>query len=315
MGPAATGSSISEAGVQYQEQDVVNDDRLQSPDRVASPASTTPNLPSNLPGNGWDSETTGKHLSSRRDTQPQRNRITSNTGIQTIPDKDVDWLGDLGAEDSMSAIDISRIWAEQRSGPKPSQEPDRSREPGSEPDEPLTGNFLDEAEDPSVDRDEVSKDLSTVEPAEAIANLNEFGREEEQGRDFDPDISGRAPALPFSPVGSFSPSQVAEPSITNPVSSPPRFSSPPPREAISDDPHSSVKPYPFNLQTHKLASTSVHPNTDASVSQVDAQHRPISLSQPNPATPETYTLKRATDGSNLGTKCVRGSSTVDQCQK
>ncbi|CAE6437776.1 unnamed protein product [Rhizoctonia solani] len=275
-------SPISEVGVQYQEQDIIDTDEPQSPGHVPLRASSSANATLNLAVDRPDSEAASKHLSSQRDSQPQRKRKTSNMGIQTIPDKDVDWLGDIGADDSMSAVEISRVWAEQRSGPKSSDEPDRYREPLSEPEEPLTGNFLDEVEDLLEDKGRMPQDLSNTEPLEATEDPNELNRQD-QGQEFEEDIRVHAPlSRSPSPVRSLPSGQIVKPSAIIPASSPLHFPSSPPRETTNDDPQSSIRPYPFNLQGDRLAGTTDRLNTDTNAPQVDTQRHPLSLSQPNP---------------------------------
>ncbi|QRW24218.1 hypothetical protein RhiXN_10542 [Rhizoctonia solani] len=245
VGSLAPTPPISEAGVQYQEQDVLEHNRSLSPRYIHSHASPRAN----------------QSLARTPDSQLRRKRKTSNMGIQTIPDKDVDWLGDINADNSISAVEISRIWAEQRSGPKASEESNRFREPTSEPDEPLTGNFLDEVEGQLADEDEAAGDLSYAKPSKAIEDPNELNRQD-PAQALNQDIPNRMPT-------SRSPSPIA-------------------CETIGSHPQSFTRPYPFDLKGRKLAGAT--DRTDAP--QVDSQPRPVSLSQPNPFVSETRARSR-----------------------
>ncbi|KAF8750810.1 hypothetical protein RHS01_09174 [Rhizoctonia solani] len=268
VGSLAPTPPISEAGVQYQEQDVLEHNRSLSPRYIHSHASPRANVTPNLSASQPIPQATSNHLPAHLDSQLRRKRKTSNMGIQTIPDKDVDWLGDINADNSISAVEISRIWAEQRSGPKASEESNRFREPTSEPDEPLTGNFLDEVEGQLADEDEAAGDLSYAKPSKAIEDPNELNRQD-PAQALNQDIPNRMPTSRSpSPIGSLSSGQLIRPSDVTPES---YYTIPP-----------CLQP------GRKLAGAT--DRTDAP--QVDSQPRPVSLSQPNPFVSETRARSR-----------------------
>ncbi|KAG8731907.1 hypothetical protein FRC11_001652 [Ceratobasidium sp. 423] len=292
--PPAPASPTSDAGTQYQVQDILDDDRPASPGRVPSPRPDSNVTASEKRRMDHYDPHVANGQSSIRSTSPsRRKRRTSEIGIQTIPDKEVDWLGDLDPDGSMSAVEISRVWAERRSGSKAADAGPDWPEP--EPEEPLTGNFLDEFEGRSVNSGgKAPEDLDDTGDREAAGVSEEHDKSDEQGvegqADDQEDVPGHAPASSRDPspvANSIPPGQSSKPSTNAanrlpPASTPLRFPTSPPYESIPNGPQSPVRPYSFNLQEWKPASGLDRSRKDATSVQVVTQPRPFSSSQPNP---------------------------------
>ncbi|CAE6473276.1 unnamed protein product [Rhizoctonia solani] len=290
--PAPT-SPTSDVGTQHREQD----DGRASPSHVSSPRPNTDVVASQKrPIDHSGPQATAKHPPVRPTSPSQRKRRTSEMGIQTIPDKEIDWLGDLDLDDSISAVEISRVWAERRSGPKGVEDEPRDWQPGPEPDEPLSGNFLDEFEGRSTNNKEGAPESldgngHLEETTEVLEDRDQSGEQDVAGQTIDQeDIPSHAPASSRAsspPVDSAPLGQSSKPS-TDVFGYPPRASTPlrfpssPPHESISKGPRSSVRPYPFNLQERKSTNASDRPEKDKNATRADTQPRPFSFSQPNP---------------------------------
>ncbi|CUA74829.1 Titin [Rhizoctonia solani] len=263
INPPAPASPTSDVGTQYREQDAFDEDH--------APASHMP-----LPRPNTDVAASQK----RPIDHPGPRRRTSEMGIQTVPDNEVDWLDDLDADDSKSAVEISRVWAERRSGPKAGGKLDDGQtEP--EPDEPLTGNFLDEFEGRSTNEERPeSLDGRLGATATVLGGRDQSDERGVVGQDVDQDAPGHAPASspPAEPASHRQPPAdvVRYPHLP---SSPLRFPSSPPHESAFNGPRPSVRPYSFNLQERSAGDRSKNGNN---ATQTDIQPRPFSSSQPNP---------------------------------
>ncbi|CAE6501129.1 unnamed protein product [Rhizoctonia solani] len=289
--PPAPVSPTSDAGTQYREQDIL-DDNQPGLGHILSPRPNNAIVSQKRPADHSSPHATNAQSSFLPTSPSRRKRRTSEIGIQTISDKEVDWLGDLDLDDSVSAVEISRVWADRRSGSKAADAGPGSPEP--EPEEPLTGNFLDEFEGRSVNNEEeVPGDLGDTGDrvmAEVPEEHDKSDEQDDEGRAVDQEgVPGRVPASSraSSPLANPTSSQGSKPSANivsqpPPVSSPLRFPTSPPYESIPDIPQSSVQPYPFNLQERKPLGASGRSQKDTNGAQVDVQPRPFSSSQPNP---------------------------------
>ncbi|CAE6505076.1 unnamed protein product [Rhizoctonia solani] len=294
----ALASPTSDVGTQYQEQNIPSDDRPVPQSHRPSPGPSSGVIVSQKrPAGNPSAQAAGKHSLALPTSPSRRKRRTSEIGIQTIPDKEVDWLGDLDIEDSMSAIEISRVWAEKRSGANAEQELSRElhQQPESEPDEPLAGNFLDEFEGRSPNNGVAAENLDSHGHSEQTGEFQEQssqpGEQDVEAQDVDPeDILGHAPASSRASSPAALPAPISQsgrlesgttryrPSATSPL----RFPSFPPRESISIHPPASVQPYPFGIQGRKPAGATEPSQKDKNVAQADVEPRPFSFSQPNP---------------------------------
>ncbi|CAE6463515.1 unnamed protein product [Rhizoctonia solani] len=304
--PPAPMSPTSDVGTQHQEQHTFDEGRA-SPNHVSSLRPNTDVAASQKrPVDHSGPQSTAKHPSVRPTSPSRRKRRTSEMGIQTVPDREVDWLGDLDQDDSRSAIEISRVWAERRSGTKGGEGEPHDWQPEPEPDEPLTGNFLDEFEGRSTNNGEGAPESLDGNGHQKDTDEVLDGREQSSERDVasqavdQEDVSGHAPhssrasSLPAHSalVGQSGKSSTGAVSYPHSASSPLRFPSSPPHENISNHPQSSIRPYSFNLQERKLVGTSGRPGNDKNDTQVDTQPRPFASSQPNPFVTEPRARSR-----------------------
>ncbi|QRV96558.1 hypothetical protein RhiJN_24576 [Ceratobasidium sp. AG-Ba] len=79
----------------------------------------------------------------------RQKRRRSSVGIQTVPEREVDWLDGVDINESMSAIDVSRVWA--RGGSPTRSQAGKICAGGVDPedeDEPMGASFLEEFEGP-----------------------------------------------------------------------------------------------------------------------------------------------------------------------
>ncbi|KAG8724576.1 hypothetical protein FRC12_024294, partial [Ceratobasidium sp. 428] len=79
---------------------------------------------------------------------PRQKRRRSSTGVQTVPEGEVDWLEGVEIDASMSAIDVSRVWASSspaRGEVEVAETAEDEGQPG-EGDEPMGASFLEEFE-------------------------------------------------------------------------------------------------------------------------------------------------------------------------
>ncbi|CAE6518129.1 unnamed protein product [Rhizoctonia solani] len=297
--PPVPTSPTSDVGTQHQEQHTFDEGRA-SPSHVSSLRPNTDVAASQKrPVDHSGAQATAKHPTS----PPRRKHRTSEMGTQTLPDREVDWLGDLDGDDSRSAVEISRVWAERRSGTKGGEGEPHDGQPEPEPDEPLTGNFLDEFEGRSTNNGEGAPESLNGNGHQEDMDEVLDGREQSSERDVASQavdqeetpahaaLSSRASSLPAhpAPLGKSSTGGI---SYLHSASSPLRFPSSPPHDNISNHPHSSIRPYPFNLQERKLTGTSGRPGTDKNATQADTQPRHFASSQPNPFVTEPRARSR-----------------------
>ncbi|KAJ1305762.1 hypothetical protein OPQ81_010492 [Rhizoctonia solani] len=316
--PQAPSSPTSDAGTQYPEQATPDDDRPAFPGQVPLPYPNTGTAASQKrPLERSGTRATNSQSPVRPSSPSRRKRRTSEVGIQTIPDKEIDWLGDLDLDDSMSAIEVSRVWAERRSGPKTAGEQPHE----IEPDEPLAGNFLDEFEGQPVNGERELQEASDAGHLEETDVAQESHITDEQNiKDQTIDRDGIPGRAPVSSQAS-SPLQFTEPPVNaasypRPASSPLRFPSSPPYGNVSNEPGSSVQPYRFNIQERKSTSAPDRTQKDTNANQADTQPRPFSSSQPNPfvsgprARSRLYTPQPAPPPRNMNLGELRAAPTL-----
>lgn len=151
--PVALASPTSDVGTQYREQDILEGPTSQ--DDILPPKNQSFDHPTSV--NPVSRERSRLPDSASRPSSPparvnqaSHKRRTSDVGIQTFAEAEVDWLDGLDVDESMTAIEVSRVWAERK---PPTQHkgdtsaPDNSSIRDDDEDHEPLGKFFDEFQD------------------------------------------------------------------------------------------------------------------------------------------------------------------------